>query len=135
MSDEDRAVVVIERGGLGSFLIGLAAGAGLALLFAPQTGEETRRTLKNRGRQLRTAAYDALDDVQETASTGYERVRTGVENKIDDARRTVRDTKEVGAAVVHSARDELEQKLTEARDARRSEPPAEEEEEVGEEVS
>ncbi len=130
MSDDDRAVVVIERGGLGSFLIGLAAGAGLALLLAPQTGEEARRTLKNRGRQLRTAAHDALDDVQETASSSYEKVRTGVESTIDDARRTVRDTKEVGAAVVHSAREELEQKLAAAREARRET----DDEEVGEEV-
>ena len=133
MSDDARAAVVIARGGLGSFLIGLAAGAGLALLLAPQTGEETRRTIKNRGRQLRSAAYDVLDDVQETANAGYERMRTGVETTIEDARRTVRDTKEVGAAVVHSAREELEQKLSDARDARRQESP--EEEEVEEEVS
>lgn len=133
MSDDDRAVVVIERGGLGSFLIGLAAGAGLALLLAPQTGEEARRTIKNRGRQLRAAAYDVLDDVQETASTSYERVRTGVESTIEDARKTVRDTREVGAAVVHSAREELEQKLSDARDVRREE--SAEEAEVEEEVS
>jgi gas vesicle protein len=40
-------MVVVERGGsvLAPFLWGLAIGAGLALLFAPMSGEELRAEL------------------------------------------------------------------------------------------
>ena len=52
----------------GSFLtglgIGLAVGAALALLFAPQSGEETRRSLRRGGRRLRGRATDAWEDLR-----------------------------------------------------------------------
>ena len=42
--DEDEPYVVIEKreSSLGSFFIGAAVGAAVALLFAPRSGEETR---------------------------------------------------------------------------------------------
>ena len=45
--DEDEPYVVIEQkpAGVGSFILGLAVGAGLALLFAPRSGAETRSDL------------------------------------------------------------------------------------------
>ncbi|HEY6218969.1 MAG TPA: YtxH domain-containing protein [Gemmatimonadaceae bacterium] len=52
----------------GTFLtglgIGLAVGAALALLFAPQSGEETRRSLRRGGRRLRGRAADAWEDLR-----------------------------------------------------------------------
>ena len=47
--DEDERYYVIEErgGGLGSFLLGAVVGAGIALLIAPQSGEETRRDIKS----------------------------------------------------------------------------------------
>src|SRR5688500_19424263 len=56
--DEDEPYVVIEKseGSTGSFLLGLALGAGLALLFAPRSGEETRRELNRGARRVRDAA-------------------------------------------------------------------------------
>jgi len=38
----------IEGGGMKGFIVGLAVGAGLGVLFAPGRGEETRRELKER---------------------------------------------------------------------------------------
>ena len=46
---DDKPVIIIEKssgGGLGGFLLGALVGAGAALLFAPQTGEETREVLR-----------------------------------------------------------------------------------------
>jgi gas vesicle protein len=67
--------VVIERrggGGAGVFLFGLALGAGLALLFAPQSGEETRalvtrqaRKFKRKARRLADSARDAAEDTRD----------------------------------------------------------------------
>ena len=50
MRDDDERYIVIDRGhggGVGSFLLGALVGAGVALLMAPKTGEETQAELRN----------------------------------------------------------------------------------------
>ena len=37
-----------KKSGLGKFLAGIGIGAGLGILFAPKSGEETRRELKKK---------------------------------------------------------------------------------------
>lgn len=52
-------------GTLTAFLVGAAVGAGVALLCAPYSGEETRQLLARRGRDLKdrvTGAVDATKD-------------------------------------------------------------------------
>ena len=50
--DEHDAYVIIEKhdAGIGSFLVGLAVGAGVALLFAPRAGVEDIDVLDALGR-------------------------------------------------------------------------------------
>jgi len=47
------------------FLIGGLLGAGLALLFAPQSGSDTRRLIKRRARRIAAGAQDKYEDVKE----------------------------------------------------------------------
>ena len=53
----------------GTFLAGLAIGAligaGVALLFAPQSGEETRGAIARRTKHLARDARDRYDDVKD----------------------------------------------------------------------
>jgi gas vesicle protein len=44
-------------------LAGIAVGAGVALLLAPQSGEETREGLARRGRRWARRGRDAWDDL------------------------------------------------------------------------
>lgn len=44
--------------------LGLAAGAGLALLFAPQSGEEARRAIVRTGKRVGRRSRDAWDDLR-----------------------------------------------------------------------
>ncbi|MCK4766452.1 MAG: YtxH domain-containing protein [Candidatus Aminicenantes bacterium] len=64
-----------ERGGLAglvTFITGIAIGAGLALLYAPQTGEETRKKIKN--------GYDKVsDDVKENYDKFSKEAQKGIE--------------------------------------------------------
>ena len=115
---EGPVVVVEEGGGLGTFVWGLLLGAGVALLFAPQSGEETRRALRQRGRRLWTAAEEKAAELQELVTDGFEDAKSRVEEVIDDRRQSVRDTIDAGRATVHSARDELERRLADARASR-----------------
>lgn len=70
---------------LGSLLLGLGVGVGLAILFAPQSGEETRewisanaedgyRKVRRRGRRLVFEAQDLLDRGEHTVTRA---LRTG----------------------------------------------------------
>lgn len=59
-------------GGIGIFVLGVAIGAGLALLYAPQTGEETRKTVTRGARRLRRKAGELAETAQDAARTTRE---------------------------------------------------------------
>ena len=52
-------------GYLAAFAIGAALGAGIALLYAPRSGRETRDLLASKARDLKDKAEDALNDAKE----------------------------------------------------------------------
>ena len=124
--DDDDRYVVIENhsAGVGPFLVGLAVGAGIALLFAPRSGEATRRDIKRRALRVRRAAEQVASDVADTVSDSFNDARRRVEEKIDAAREAV-DMKrqqvqramEAGRAAAREARSELEQRLAETKAA------------------
>jgi gas vesicle protein len=63
MSDNNSSQV---GGFLTAFAIGALMGAGMALLYAPRSGKETRELLAQRTRELKNRASDALDQAKET---------------------------------------------------------------------
>jgi gas vesicle protein len=124
--DDDDRYVVIEKdsGGVGTFLLGLAIGAGLALLFAPRSGLQTRQAIAGGARRARRAATDTVtgvaDKVTETFENARERVesqiertRDAIETKRDEVQRAVRE----GRAAAQQARDDLEKRLAETKAA------------------
>src|SRR6185369_813774 len=57
--------------------LGLAVGVGTALLFAPQTGEETRYAIARRARRLRHRGGDAWEDLRrELGRAAKRRIRS-----------------------------------------------------------
>lgn len=118
--------VIVEKSepGVGSFLIGLALGAGVALLLAPQSGEETRRGLARRARRAQDAAKDFVEDVSGTVADKFQEVRASVEERIeatldavDDKKRRVSNAFHAGRAAAREARGELEQRIAESKAA------------------
>jgi gas vesicle protein len=67
----------------GSFVIGFALGAvigaGLALVFAPRSGEETREQLRQRSEELRTLGEEAKAKVQKAIEEGIPKVQKVIE--------------------------------------------------------
>ena len=125
--DEDEGpYVVIEKrsGGLGTLFVGLAIGAGLALLFAPRSGVETRQQLRRRAERMRDAAENAVDEVTGTVQDTFEAARQRVEEKIDAARDAIETTREEGQRAVDAGREgadqaraDLERRLAETKAA------------------
>ena len=127
--DDDRRVVYVERGGssVKALLLGALIGAGLALLYAPQSGEETRRGLKRRLRKVRALAEEKVDELGERfsgrrsespapefpPSDGMAMEDMADEEEDDDI------APEMAAPTRGGAREELERRLEQARARRR----------------
>lgn len=135
--EEDEIVYVREGGGAGVkwFLAGVLLGGGLALLFAPQSGEATRRMLRRRARDLRDLAEDGIEELGERFDEGRERVRDeaervkdAVRDRVDDVRERAADAAGAMRGAGHSAREELERRLADARVRRRAAALADDEE-------
>jgi gas vesicle protein len=129
--DEDEPFVVIEKhdsAGITPFLVGLAVGAGVALLFAPRSGRATRRDIKRRAMRVREAAEQTVTGVTDTVVDGFNAARQRVEDQIDSARqaidlkkRQVSRAMEAGRAAAEEARVELEARIAESKAAYRNE--------------
>jgi gas vesicle protein len=126
--DEDYPApyVIVEKGesGIGPLLLGIALGAGAALLFAPQSGEETRRGIARSARRAQDAAQDFVEDVSGTVSDKFREVRASVEERIeatleavDDRKRRVTNAFHAGKAAARESRAELEQRIAESKAA------------------
>ncbi len=68
---------------VGSILIAFAAGAivgaGIALLYAPQSGEETRRMLTEKADELKRNAKDGLEHGKETLKSKRDQLAAAIE--------------------------------------------------------
>jgi len=63
------------------FLFGLGLGIGLGVLFAPMSGEETRRNLSERASDLADQARQTTDDLKDRVRTGMSAIRGGAEQR------------------------------------------------------
>ena len=121
--DEEPYVVIEQhQQSVGPFLIGLAMGAAVALLFAPRSGAATRRDIRRRALRVRQAAEDVVTDVTDGVTETFQEARRRVEERIDSAREAI-DLKRqqvhravaAGRAAAVDARAELEDRIAERK--------------------
>lgn len=93
MINQDRAnpLLVAAMAGL--------AGAVVALLFAPQSGRETRR-------KIRESAEDAGENTRQKARQGVEKVRSAKDSIGEAVKSTAQKAKEEADQVIANAKEE-----------------------------
>ena len=65
-----------KKSGIGKFVLGAAVGAGLGVLFAPKSGEETRKELKKKIDELIEKAKNVdIKEVQENINKKIEEIK------------------------------------------------------------
>lgn len=70
-----------KKKGLGKFLLGAGIGAGLGILFAPKSGKETRKQLKEKLDELIEKAKEVdIDEVKEYIETKVFEIKTELED-------------------------------------------------------
>lgn len=123
---DDEPYVVIEQssGSFGSFIVGIAIGAGVALLFAPDSGDATRRRLRRSARRVKRVAQERAEEIAGTVTDRYEHARRTVEDKLDAARSAIELKRrqaeraiEAGREAAQQARDDLERRIAETKAA------------------
>lgn len=77
---------------LGVFMGGVGLGVLMSLLFAPQSGEETREMIAKKARRARHLVGDAVDAVGDTV----EDIRDQVASSVHDAKSKVQEAVQVG---------------------------------------
>jgi len=124
--DHDEPYIVIEKhsGGVSELLIGALIGAGVALLFAPRSGRETRADISRRARAAQDRVRDVAEGVTDQVVDRFEGARARIEEQIETARSALaakRDqvsrAMEAGRDAAHQARNDLEQRLAETKAA------------------
>jgi gas vesicle protein len=122
--NQHREVVYVERGGDSSakwLFWGAMLGAGIALLYAPSSGEETRRNVQRKLWKLRAMTEEKLDEISQQfggAKDSLEGLMDDDEEGDDDSDLEDRSFPERSSKA--SPREELERRLADARARRRA---------------
>jgi gas vesicle protein len=98
-----------------AFLLGGAIGAGMALLYAPASGVETRKKVRKKIRRGAEDAEDwARDSFRETIDGARERLAEGAEKVrhiISEKKEDFRDALQTGKDTFHKEKDRLKEVL------------------------
>jgi gas vesicle protein len=120
---QGREVVYVERAADSSakwLFWGALLGAGVALLYAPSSGEETRRNLQRKLWKLRAMTEEKLDEISQQFGGAKDSLHEMLEDEDEDEMEEGEGHARYPRNPAASPREELERRLADARARRRS---------------
>lgn len=72
-------------------LVGMAAGAVLGILFAPDKGSETRRKIAEAGEDYADAVKEKFNQMVDSMNEKFEKVKDDVESGVSGAKKAKKD--------------------------------------------
>jgi gas vesicle protein len=101
----------------GKFLMGVLAGAalgaGVAVMLAPQSGEDSRETLRFAGAKVRDRTTESFDDAKAAVEDWIAQAKQAV----DETRRRLDEAVDAGRAAANHKRAELDAQVDASLDA------------------
>lgn len=97
-----------EKNDFGAFLIGFVVGgltgAAVSLLFAPQSGEETRALIKDKAIEIRDQASETMEEARVQADKAWEEAKKKTEEWSQLAKEKTEELKVKGGQVLDEGR-------------------------------
>jgi gas vesicle protein len=87
--------------GMSGFMLGAIVGSGVALLFAPAAGTDTRRKLGETAKRLGSAARDKVQEVGSAARDKVQEVGSAARDKMQEVGSAARDKVQEGTDKLH----------------------------------
>jgi gas vesicle protein len=89
----------MDKNGLSSFLLGLGVGVGIGMLFAPKSGEETRKIIKDKAGEGTDYVKQRGSEMKQTAAEWVEKGKDALGRQKD----TLSDAVEAGKQAYRDA--------------------------------
>ena len=100
-------MILMSKKGLGKFVLGAAVGVGLGILFAPRSGKETRKMLKDKMDDLVKEAKELdKEEVKEAVIAKINEIKEGIKNL--DKETAIEIAKNQGKKIRDKAEDLVE---------------------------
>ncbi|QRN83848.1 YtxH domain-containing protein [Chloroflexota bacterium] len=97
-----------EKNDFGAFLIGFVVGgltgAAVSLLFAPQSGEETRALIRDKAIEIRDQASETVEEARVQAEKAWEEAKHKTEEWSELAKEKAAELKDKGGKALEEGR-------------------------------
>jgi len=104
------------KAGFKAFLVGGLIGAVVGLLYAPQSGEETRQTLMDEGQEIVDRTRNSIKNTQDTAMSAIQDTQTRMETLYQDTRERLMKLQEIAKGTLNEQKESLEKGYSDAKE-------------------
>ena len=102
--------------GFFAFLVGGTIGALVGLLYAPQSGKETRKLLNDKGQELTDEAVTSIKQAQNTAMSTIQEAQTHLETLNQEAKERLTKLQEIAKHTIQEQKESLVKGYSNARE-------------------